>query len=304
MGKTMDLFEKAATQHGVFSIQQATEHGHTRAQLRTLADRRAIEPHLPGVYRVTGSPATWHRAVWAATLWLPGSLASHRCAARLWGLGDFDQASVELVVQRWDRRCRPPHVIVHETKDLVGGDHEVVDGIPCTSIVRTLVDLPAVAHEFRAGNALDQAFRRNPTILKRVRARHQEVARRGRNGTVKLRRLLEERGLGQDLVDSGFERHALRLIENSALPAPVTQHQIRDGSFVCYLDLAWPAQRVAVECDSIEHHMSVAAFRWDRERRRRLNRLGWTVLEFTYKDVNERGTMVLHEIGFHVQAAA
>ncbi|MEO6988241.1 MAG: DUF559 domain-containing protein [Aquihabitans sp.] len=110
--------------------------------------------------------------------------------------------------------------------------------------------------------------------------------------------------MGKDLVDSGFERRALRLIKNSPLPRPVTQHQVRDGSFVCYLDLAWTAQRVAVECDSIEHHMSVAAFRWDRERRRRLNRLGWTVLEFTYKDVVERGPMVLHEIGFHVQAAA
>ncbi len=300
----MELFEIAAVQHGVFSVQQARDNGYSAARMRTLVRQNLITPHLPRVYRVTGSPNTWYRSVWAASLCVPGSLASHRCAARLWGLDGFQAASVELVLQRWDRRRRLPYVTVHETKDLVGGDHETVDGIPCTSVVRTLVDLPAVVHEFRAGVALDQAFRRDPTILKRVRSRHQEVARRGRNGTVKLRTLLEERGMGEDLVDSGFERRALRLIKNSALPSPVTQHQIRDGNFVCYLDLAWPAQRVAVECDSIEHHLSVAAFRWDRERRRRLNRLGWRVLEFTYKDVVERGPMVIQEIGFHVQSAA
>ena len=237
----------------------------------------------------------------AVTLSVPEALASHRAAAALWGLEVSGALPVEVLTQRWHRRHRvAPGVVVHETKDLVAGDIAIRDGIPCTSLVRTLVDLPAVVHEFKAGVALDQAHRRDPTILARVRARHLEVARRGRNGTVKLRGLLEERGLGDKKVDSGFERKALRLIGGSELPDPVTQWKVSDGELVAYLDIAWPARLIGMECDSVEHHLSVQAFEWERQRRRMLTKLGWKILEFTYKDVTQRGPMVLRELTFHL----
>lgn len=296
----MDLYELAAKQSGVFSLDQAHVHDVSPKSLRTMVDKGTLAKGHPGVFRLVGAPVTWAQHLSAATLWLPGSLASHRSAAALWDSREFQRAPIEIMVERWTRRRRPQGVIVHETKDLVGGDIEERCGIPCTSLIRTLVDLPAVVHEFKAGVALDEASRYDSTVLHRVAQRHQEVARRGRNGTVKLRALLEERGCGEQKVDSGFERRALRLIATSALPAPVTQFQIRDGEFVCYLDLAWPAQKVAMECDSVEHHLSVRAFHWERERRRRLNRLGWTVLEFTYRDITGRPAMVLQELGFHL----
>lgn len=189
---------------------------------------------------------------------------------------------------------------MHETKDLAAADIECHNGIACTSLVRTLVDLPAVVHEFKAGAALDQARRRDETLLQRVGDRHREVARRGRNGTVKLRTLLAERGIGDQQVDSGFERKALRLIEASGLPRPVTQHQLRDGDEVCYLDIAWPGRKVAMECDSLEHHLSEAAFRWERRRRRLIKRLGWSVLEFTYAEVTQEPAMVVRELSRYV----
>lgn len=152
---------------------------------------------------------------------------------------------------------------------------------------------------FKAGVALDQASRHDLDLLQRVGDRHREVARRGRNGTVALRTLLAERGIG-DLVDSGFERKALRLIENSALPRPVTQHHVRDRDFDCYLDFAWPARRVGMECDSLQHHLGERAFRWERKRRRCLIALGWILLEFTYDEVTRHGEMVLRELSRHL----
>jgi predicted transcriptional regulator of viral defense system len=292
----MDLFQLAASQHGVFTIHQARASALSERELNRLRLRGVIERLLPEVYRVRAAPVTYHQRLSAATLSIPGALASHRAAARLWQLDAFADAPVEVVTERWQRRHRQdPKIVVHETKDLVAGDMDERFGIPCTSLVRTLVDLPAVAHEFRAGVALDQAHRWDPTNLARVAARHGEVARRGRNGTVALRALLTERGLG-DVVDSGFERRALRLIEASDLLRPVTQHQVRDVDFVCYLDLAWPDRLLGMECDSVEHHLSVRAFHWERERRRRLARLGWTILEFTYRDVTQHGPMVIREL--------
>lgn len=296
----MKLFELARDQHGLFTTPQARSLGHNKQALAVFFGNGVIERLAPSVYGVTAVPRSWRRDVMVAVLSIPGSLASHRTAAALWGLDGFSPGVVELVTERWTRRPRPFGTTVHESKDLAAGDVDERDCIPCTSLVRTLVDLPAIAPEFRCGQALDGAIRYDRAVLKGVRQRHIEVARRGRNGTVALRTLLVERGEGDRVVDSGFERRALRLIDDSNLPRPKRQWCVRDGDFVCYLDLAWPEQFVAMECDSYRFHMGEAAFRWERRRRRHLHRLGWTVLEFTYDEVVKSGPRVLRELSHHL----
>lgn len=293
----MDLLDLAAAQHSAFHLDQARDLGISPTRFKGLIARREVERAAPGVYVVRGVRPTWRQRLMVATLSMPGAMASHRAAARLRGLEGFDIAAVEVLVVRGRTRRRVPRgAILHETMDLKASDIDEVDGIPCTSLVRTLVDLPAVAHEFKAGVALDHASRHDADLLGAVAARHREVARRGRDGTVALRELLAERGFG-DLVDSGFERRALRLITDSDLPRPVTQHHVVDGDFECWLDLAWPDRMVAMECDSLKHHTGDRAFRWERKRRRRLTALGWNVLEYTYREVTQEGPMVLRELG-------
>ena len=300
----MDLLDLAARQHSAFSLPQALELGIGRRRLHRMVGRGAIVRAAPSVYRMRGVRPTWHQRVMVATLSIPGSMASHRAAARLRRFDGFELAPVEvLVVRGRNRRRALRETILHETMDLKATDVDEVDGIPCTSLIRTLVDLPAVVHEFRAGVALDQAIRREPALLGRVAQRHREVARRGRDGTVALRALLAERGEGE-LVDSGFERRALRLILDSHLPRPVTQHLVVDGDFTCRLDIAWPDRKVAMECDSLRHHTGERAFRWERERRRRLTALGWSVLEYTYREVTQRPAMVIRELGAELATAA
>ncbi|HXH55919.1 type IV toxin-antitoxin system AbiEi family antitoxin domain-containing protein [Iamia sp.] len=296
----MDLFDLAARQHSAFSRDQARDLGLSDGQLRGLIQRRTVERAAPAVFRLRGVAPTWRQRLVIATLSIPGSMASHRAAARLWGLDGFATAPVEILVVRGRRRRRAPRgAVLHETMDLKGDDLAAREGIPCTALVRTLVDLPAVVHEFRSGVALDQAARHDHLLLAQVAERHREVARRGRDGTVALRALLAERGLGE-LVDSGFERRALRLIENSTLPRPVTQHHVVDSDFECWIDLAWPDLRVGMECDSLRHHTGERAFRWERKRRRRLNGLGWTMLEFTYLEVTRESPMVIRDLSQHL----
>ncbi len=296
----MDLFALAARQHGVVRVDQALELGITRSQLRTLERRGVIERWHPGVVRLRGHTSDLLQELSAATLWLPASVASHRGAANLHGLRGFEAVVPEIATERWTRRQRPAGLVLHETKDLVAGDITTVNGIACTSLVRTLVDLPAVVHRTKAGMALDQAARRDRSILRRVAERHREVARRGRNGTVSLRRLLDDRGLGTNLVDSGFERRALTLISDAGLPEPCTQWKVTDGVDTCYLDIAWVPWRVAMECDSLEFHLNEAAFRWERRRRRLLAAQGWTVLEFTYDEVTKDPTRVVRDLRLHL----
>lgn len=300
----MDLFDLAERQHAAFSRDQSRAIGVGDRQLDHLVATRAVERAAPAVFRLRGAPSSWHQRLMIATLSVPGSMASHRAAARVRGLDGFERSPVELLVVRGRNRRRGLRgAVQHETMDLRADDIDERDGIPCTSLVRTLVDLPAVVHEFKAGVALDQAIRHQPDILGLVGDRHRAVARRGRDGTVALRALLAERGVG-DLVDSGFERRALRLIAGSALPRPVTQHQVVDQDFECWLDLAWPDQLLAMECDSLRHHLGERAFRWERRRRRCLAGLGWTVLEYTYREVTTEGPMVLRQLAQHLGAAA
>lgn len=296
----MDIYALAARQHAAFTREQARAVGLTDDRLRGMVARGEARREAPGVFALSGIPPSWHQRLHVAVLSCPGSQASHRASARLRRVPGFDQAPIEIVVERGQhRRTAARGTILHESKDLRGVDFDEVDGIPCTALVRTLVDLPAVCHEFKAGVALDHAIRHDPAVLDRVVQRHLEVARRGRTGTVALRGLLAERS-DANLVDSGFERRTLRLIAGSTLPSPVTQLHVVDGDFQCWLDIAWPAFKVAVECDSLAHHQGERAFRWERIRRRRLIALGWTILEFTYREVTQQGPMVLAEIGRHL----
>jgi hypothetical protein len=286
----------AAGQHGCFTSRQLAEIDLSRHRLKRLGQQGLVVPtDYRTVYRLATTPVTWRQRVMAATLSMPGSMASHRTAAALRDLDGFEVTGrIEVITEHgtWRRR----NVLVHQSKDLVAGDRDVVDGIPCTSLVRTLVDLPAVAWELRCGQALDHARRNDRHLFDRVLARHLEIARRGRNGTVMLRDLLERRGVGDQLTDTGFEARALHVITEACLPEPVPQYEVRDGTFRAFIDLAWPERMVGVECDSLAYHYGERAHQGDRTRRRHLTSLGWDIYEYTYQDVHRRPSTMVREL--------
>ena len=265
---------------------QAIELGIAESTLRSWVSRGRLVRPAASTLVVAGAPDTWRQRA-AVAAQSGGGFASHRTAAALWGLDGFEPWQIEVLTLHGLRRRRAAWV-VHETRNLAGVDLDEVDGIPCTSVVRTVLDLPAVAHPFRVAQALDCACRRRPGTLEAVAQRHRELKRQGRRGSRAMAEMLAERlGTGR-FTDSGFEASALRLVRRFGLPEPVLQHQVRDGDFVAYLDLAWPAVRWAVECDSLAHHFGKRAHEWDRLRRRRLKRLGWDVVEVTYDQVTKR----------------
>lgn len=292
LGAAADLCRR---QHGVATRQQLAQLGISNSEMARWVRWRLLEWVDCEVIRAFGAPCTWRQRVMTACL-TTGGLASHRTAAALHGLDGFRPGIIEVVTERWQRRRRSAWR-VHETKDLRGVDHAAVDGIPCTSLVRTLVDLPAVCGMDHAGQALDHACRRDDDVLLAARQRFIEVARRGRNGTVKMRHLLNERLADPIREGSRFETRALRLIVDAGLARPEKQFRVdfADGS-VAFLDLAWPDRMVCVECDSLAHHFGKRAFAKDRQRRRKLSLAGWNVYEYTYDDVVRRGDQVVREL--------
>jgi hypothetical protein len=280
------VVDHARTHHATVTPAAALTLGVSDRDMSRWAELGRLVRQAPGVYVVAGAPDTWHQRVSVATGSAAG-WASHRTAAAIWDLDGFPPRHVEVLVPhgRWRRRG---DWIVHETRNLRGVDLDEVDGIPCTSVARTLLDSIAVAHPFVVGLALDHACRRWPRMLEVVVQRHLELPRRGRRGSRIMSEMLDERlGRGR-FTDSGFETRALRLVSSIGLPEPVLQHTVRDGDFVAHLDLAWPTIKWAIECDSLAHHSGKRAHEWDRQRRRRLKQLGWDIVEVTYDDVTKR----------------
>jgi len=275
---------RAAKQHGLITLRQLLKIGFAESTVLAFERRGLFERFAPAVYRVGGAPATWRQMVMMATL-DSGGWASRRTSAALHNVDGHRGTVVEVLVERWKRSSQHRGYTVHEAKDLRGCDLTRRDGIPCTSLVRTLLDLPAVEGLFKCEQALDDSCRKHPEILDAVRARFVQVARRGRNGTRIMRVMLSERPGGYIPPGSTFEKLALRWITQARLEVPEKQVKVVDGDFTAFLDLAWPRLRFAMECDSLTHHFSKAAQAWDRRRRRHLKRLGWEVVEYTFDEV-------------------
>src|SRR5215218_10286234 len=69
-------------------------------------------PVHAGVYRLPGSPVSWHQRIMAATLAAgAGAVASHRAAGYLHGL-EAIEPRLEVSVPR-SRAPRPPGIVVH-----------------------------------------------------------------------------------------------------------------------------------------------------------------------------------------------
>lgn len=285
----------AARQHTLITARQLVAHGLTRSRISRWAATGQLEPVAPGVYRLPGSQPTWRTDLLAAVLSSSQpALGSHRAAAVVHGLRGFTPGTIDICSERWFRH-RTPEVCVHESLVLPASDRTEIDGIPVTSLVRTLIDLGATSHPDRIGQALDEARRRDQVDLTQVKQRLEELAVQGRNGIAVVRALVDER-LGVLLASTGFEQLLVSILDDAGLPMPVAQHKVVDGRFTAHLDFAYPEHRVAIEADSEEYHLDLPTFHHDRSRQNHLTMLGWTMLRYTGVHLHTQQHLVAHQI--------
>jgi len=274
----------AAGQYGVFSREQAMALGATKGMLDHRIRASRWERLGRNVFRLPGNPPSWRQSLTAACLaWGDGAVISHRAAAALWRLAGFDPGSVELTVPRNRRRPEPGVIHRHELRQ---SDVSIVDGIPVTSVARTLIDLASVCGPEEVEEAIDDAMRRGIVSLALLRRRLAEIGRPGRPGLVAMRGLLDARDRNAAVPGSVFERRLLRILQRARIPTPVLQHEIRDGKgLVGIVDFAFPAARLAIEADGYRWHSG--RVRWDQDRARlnRLTLLGWRVIHVTWTDI-------------------
>ncbi|MBS1861791.1 MAG: hypothetical protein JSS68_08765 [Actinobacteria bacterium] len=210
-----------------------------------------------GVYVVGHRRLTWHGRCMAAVLASSPSVAGHWSAAWLWGLLQSRPGSLH-VTCRGARRARRSF-FTHQV-DLVPEDRAVRDGIPVTSLARTILDVatdsrPETVERFvrRADDAGDFDLRAMHDLLDRTTGHH---------GHAKVIAALDIYEDVAPFTRSGLERRFLELVREAGLPEPAMNFFV--GGFE--IDAWWEEAQFGVELDTYETHGSRLSFEGDRVR--------------------------------------
>ncbi len=277
----MDINYLFRQQHGLITHPQAQQHL-SAYQIQARVRGGEWQRLHPGVFRHTSVPDRWESRLLAATMSANG-VASHRCAAALWNLGHYRQPPIEVTVARGGR-ARRNDIRIHATTQWDRIDAVVRRGIPCTGIERTILDCGAVVGLRKLERLAESAIRQRLTTWPKLVLCLERHSRRGRNGCLNLRRLLERRIADATVPLSDFSRLVVNLLDDAGLPRPEIEYPIIDGQGqpVLQVDLAWPRLKKCWELDGLAFHFAREAVERDRRKRNQVKALGWNMQEILW----------------------
>jgi REase_MTES_1575 len=216
----------------------------------------------------------------------PGAVLSHRAAAGLWRIRGGTRN--EVTVPRGGRRRRR-NIHLHWA-DLPADERTVHNGIPVTTIARTLLDLSAVVQRDELRSAFRQAEQLRLADPVGIQALIERYPRKP--GIPILKAVFHEAQSGLTIVRSELEERFQAFLLDAGLPSPATNVRI-EGMEV---DCAWPTERVVVELDGRAFHQDGDAFEADRARDRRLEANGWRVVRITWRQLATAGDEVERDL--------
>ncbi len=279
----MDLHFLLDRQAGVITTAQAVTAGVSARTVRRRRRSGEWEVLHPGVHLVRGHRLTAEARIRAAWLWAGGERATVTgpAAAHWHRMLDRAPRDVEITVPRATHlRSRPG--IALRRRDLTDRDRVEQDRL-------WVADKPlaALATTLTAGSVfLDRALQRHVTLAALRRTHHRHL---GEHGSPELGRLP---AAAADGGESAAERLLVRLLREAGVTGWVLGHPF--GPY--RIDVAFPAQRVAVEVDGWAFHSDVARFQADRRKGNAITRDRWDLLRYTWHDLDGRPAECVREI--------
>jgi predicted transcriptional regulator of viral defense system len=279
----------ALEQHGVFTLQQLRELGLTDAAVHKRVAAGRLHRIHHGVYSLVPRELLTREGLYMAAVLAcgEGAVLSHRSAARLHGLGNYGNHRIEVTVPSRSTRTHSG-VAVHRSTTLTESDVTVVNGIPTTTIPRTLFDLGEAITARQLERAFDQADAMQALDLNEIT---DQLARNATRTAAKaVRHLLKTHYIGSTPTENEFEDRFLALTRSLGLPDPTPQFYIDpgDGEPLIRADFAWPDRKIVVETDGRKTHGTRQSFESDRRRDQRLTAAGWTVIRTTWRQLTQR----------------
>jgi len=242
-----------------------------------------------GVYRAAGAPWADDSDAWFAVL-ATNSPLSFLSAARWWDVPVPDDQLVHVTRAERRRLEWPRGVRVHRVALMpeAAVEHR---GLLVTTRVETILDCLGWLPLGVARGLADRAVQQRWLVAADVERRLEELP--GRWGNRQLRRLLPH---FTDGADAESERRLHRLLRSAGITGWVTQLPFTAGGHRFYIDLAFPALRLAIEVDGYEYHRAADRFQADRTKQNALIAAGWRVLRFTWADLEDRPEYVIGRI--------
>ena len=267
----------ADRQHGVIARTQLKALGLSDREVGYRLELGRLQLLHRSVYAV-GHGRLSREARWTAAVLAGGSGAAlrRRSASALWG---FHAGGARIEVATPTQRRSRDGILFHHAK-LRPDELTEHDGIPVTTVPRTLFDLATVLRPRQLERALNEVEALqlwNELSLLDLLHRYP-----GRPGAAAIRALLAARDQGATIIRSELELKFLELLDAAGLPSPETNVFI-EGLEV---DCLWRAQRLAVELDGRDFHSTRAAFERDRERDRILQVAGWRPVRVTWRQLH------------------
>lgn len=268
----------AAAQHGVIA----------RFQMRALGISNDAITHRMATGRLhrlhRGVFAVGHKRVTRLGRWMaavlargPDTVLSHASAAALWRIKDSSKGRPDVTV--------PPGakgrdgIDVHRSA-LPPDEVTLHEGIPVTTVARTILDVAATSRPDQVERMLREAdFLRvdDATGVDALLGRYPK-----RPGTRALRKARERIRDSTGRTRSEMEERFKALVLKASLPTPEVNATLELGETTIQPDFLWRDQRLIVELDGWQAHGTKAAFEADRARDRAATRAGFRVIRATW----------------------
>jgi predicted transcriptional regulator of viral defense system len=261
----------ADRQHGVVARRQLLALGMKREAIAVRLGAGRLHQLHRGVYSVGHTVLSREGRWMAAVLFCgPDAALSHRSAAALWGL----RRPIESIEVTVPTKTRSRGSIRRHFAALPADEVTERDGIPVTTVPRTLFDIAAdhavdvVEHGLRESERLRL---HDDLSLDRLLDRYPR-----RTGSRTIRECLRRRrelpaGVSREALEARF----LAFLDRFGLPRPRLNAWITLGPHRYQVDCLWSDQKVIVELDGYETHGPWSSFQSDRDRDRRLLAAGY-----------------------------
>lgn len=285
----------ARSHHGLVPRHLQESHGIGRHRRRRLLDEGLLAPAVSGIDRLTSHPVTFLQQCLTVCLAHDELAISGPSAGRLIDARRMPTGPVHAMSLR--RKVEIPGVIVHRTTVL--GPHDVVtrpDGIRHLSPVRLVPDLARFLDDDDLESVIEQLLQQRRVSIPALCAMGHRLRACGRDGTVRLARVLDSRPTWMKPKDSNLEVVLLRALTDRGLEL-VPQHRLDLGDGVAiHLDGADPEVGFGVEVDHETWHGGRIAVSRDKQRDRKAARIGWIVSRVTDTDIEHRLDEVVDDL--------
>jgi very-short-patch-repair endonuclease/predicted transcriptional regulator of viral defense system len=283
----------ARKQHGVVARDQLIRLGFEEGAIERRLGAGRLHEVRRGVYAVghqlLSREGRWMAAVLASG---PDAVLSHWSAAALWMIRPNSRSIIDVTdpvkSRTWDG-------IRRHHKALPADEVTVVEGIPVTSVPRTIFDLAATEDSEVVGAMIrEMEFRelRDPLSLWDLVRRYPR-----RRGVARVRLALERlKDEPEGGKKSPLEERFAPFLRRHDLPIPRFNDSIVFGGKRYEVDCHWPGTGEIVELDGWQGHKTRTAFREDRARDRRLRAAGYGVTRLTWNQLDDEPEAVVADL--------